>query len=186
MKEKLLDKRNPEAEAYANLMATRLRAVKREIKPKSSIQCASTQSLIERDPALDAQMKLRIPDPEKYKTLHPSLVERKIDVQEFLLIEGMRRSVKNTIGQSDQSATTPERKEKAINAFMYSQPAELTIEQMHKLTEMNKITEYTGPVPQTKKKNWLDLIKDLFGKGRVDLPRSLSYMEKQELFREKK
>lgn len=56
--------------------------------------------------------------------------QRDLSLEEIHTFETMRRRPKNTTGQSDKSATTPEKKETASQAFIFSPPAKVTREEI--------------------------------------------------------
>ncbi len=66
------------------------------------------------------------------KTLDEAVGMRNISIEEFILIDGMRKNSKNTLGQSEISATTPARRESAIQGFIYSPPADVTKDEVLK------------------------------------------------------
>lgn len=119
-----------------------------------------------------------------------AVAARPITAQEVAVVEDIRRKGRNSQGDAvsyGASAFTSERREAAVDAFIYTPPAELTPAQKTKLTEMNKITEYTGPVPEVKpikKKSWW---QKLFADDKNSpLPPPMSLAEKLELINGKK
>lgn len=164
MKETKIDKRLPENEAYAQYMVESLSQLRRAKKPASTIQCASMQATIDRDPSKDAEHWNRKIDLEKAIAPHPETCERSIDPFEYNLHEGLRRSVKNTTGQSEKSATTPDRKDRATESFIYSPPAEIAPAQVKKLTKIEPITELKE-LPKKKKEGFFDKIKKAFAQN---------------------
>lgn len=69
--------------------------------------------------------------------------ERKLDPQQVQILEAHRRNSKNTVGQSEVSATSPQQREAAIHAFYCSPPATLTPAEKAKIQEL---TPYS-PLP---------------------------------------
>lgn len=63
--------------------------------------------------------------------------QRPLDANEVQTYESHRRTSKNTVGQSEESATTPELRNKAVEAFVHSPPAKLTPEERDKLIKLN-------------------------------------------------
>lgn len=159
--EKPLAKPNEEFQAYTKLMGDSLKHIPK--KPASTVQSASTQALMERhkNPEKAEEYEKYRNSPEYMDAIKGITPERIISPDEFIVIEGLRRTSKNTTGQSEKSATTSERKEKAIDAFTYSEPTELTAQQKEKLTKMNAITELET-MPKEEKKSFLDLFRRLF------------------------
>jgi len=126
--------------------------------PPSTVQPASTQAILDRPVEDDLKHWLRpIPknwcaNPEAWKILQddPLNLEaqkafvgaKDFDPTQVAIVEDIRGKARNTEGQSEKSSVTPERKEKAIHAFHYSQPAPLTPEEIKKVTVVNEIKEF--------------------------------------------
>lgn len=175
MKIKETTSRNQDFSSYADMMSSELSKLPR--RPKTITQCASMQDLIERqkDPEKRKAYYEYQNSPEfweKVKAPHPESVERRISPDEFIMYEGMRQSSKNELGASDESASTQERKEKAMSAFTCSQPAKLTPQELEKLTRLTKIMELRK-VPEEVEKGIWEKIKSLFKK---DDPVELTYI----------
>jgi hypothetical protein len=127
--------------AYVQSMARSLKEIKREIKPASTIQCASTQeSLDTSDEQYAAKVKKMFED-KSWKAPHPDTVARNIDPFEFNLIEDTRRKPKNSIGQSDKSSVNDERKELGRQAYISTPPSPLREEEKERLIELDKIKQ---------------------------------------------
>lgn len=134
-----------------------------------SLQQKSTQDALERqktrNPDDDIDWAQR-PIPENYlanpnaSTLEELTGERTISPKEYMDYKSMQRSPKNSRGQSELSSVTKESKKRAVESFTYSKPAELTPEQIKRVT---KLTEFvsTALEPEKPKKG---LLQRLFGK----------------------
>jgi len=136
--------------AYADMMAAELKAVRRE-RPRIQILDRSKMSREEYDAAILAMQpastrRAMLETPEEKAKRHADLstitVEfasankdaksieelvplRDISPAEFDSAQRARKKSKNTLGQSEASAFTPERREAAASAFTCSPPAEL-------------------------------------------------------------
>lgn len=171
MKINLDYKKTEESIRYLKRMVTELSKFPR--KHGTTTQCESTQKIQSRVPSLDELHSKRSIDlaaahADKYYV-------RPMTVDEILLIEGMRYGIKNTLGQSEESATTIERREKAIHAFTYSKPAPLNEVEIEKLTQLVPIEELTE-MPRTP--TWFEKILDKFN-PKSDVVEPLSYYERQ-------
>ncbi len=60
------------------------------------------------------------------KTNDESVGKRNLDPDEIAAYTGMRHASKNTIGQSEKSATTPESRERAVQGLIFTPPAKVT------------------------------------------------------------
>lgn len=139
MKEFPIQERIPEHKAFSDRMIAELSAIKREKRPVSTVQCASTQATLDRDPALDAEWWAR-PLPESailataeikkamatgdidgFKRL---INQRDISPEEMNHVEATRRRPKNSIGQSEAPAHDEQKLEIAKNAYDYAFPVE--------------------------------------------------------------
>lgn len=121
----------------------------------STIQCASTQATLDRDPK----------DDEKHWNRHlPTGVqveqkERPLSPAEILPFESARRSAKNTLGGSDISSVDQQKRQKGMEAFTYSKPADLTKEQRRKVTRLQEIVN-TPLEPPKPKRRFFGLLPD--------------------------
>jgi len=114
-----------------------------------AMQPASTRAVLTRDPSLDAEYQNRPISTigqstfgDLKKDLDKLVAKRDIDAADAALVEEMRRGSKNTTGDSvsqGASSITPERKERAKEAFSYSKPTSLTPEQQRQAKELNEI-----------------------------------------------
>lgn len=155
--------RTLEDQLYAEAMAERLRetAPKRrgpthfngkpieELNPEErrefiiSQQPPSTRACLLRDPKDDAEWHKRgfgdWKAVKNAKTLDEAVAKRALDPSEVVVYEGLRRQVKNELGDSKDSSVTQEARERAIHAFTYSRPATLTPEERARLQKLEPI-----------------------------------------------
>lgn len=100
-------------------------------RPPTTVQAPSTQRTLDRDPLLDFEYQNR-PLPTNWKanpnakTIDESVAKRDLDPHEISHFESVRRRPKNSQGESQKSATTPERHTRAVESFIYSPPAQVT------------------------------------------------------------
>lgn len=134
---------------YVEHMVENLKRTAPAKRPVSTIQCASTQAILNRPKEKDAEHWNRPvlkewmynPDPKTPEEFDIAVAKRSVTLEEVVLVEGMRRSVKNTLGQQEEPSLSKELKEKAINAFYHSPPAELN------QLEKARVTQMTGYTP---------------------------------------
>lgn len=150
---------------YVSLVVEQQKALNIPKRPPSTTQVASMQATIDRDPSKDAEHWNRKIDMSVAIAPHPSTCERIIDPDQYSHIEAIRRRPKNSIGQSEKSSASEERKEIARQAFTCSQPADLNPAEKEKLTELNKIEEYVGPFIEPQKNSIFKRIIKLFGQS---------------------
>lgn len=174
-------KRNSEHAEFIRSTTEYIKSLNLPKKPASTVQCASTQATLDRDPSKDAEHWSR-PLPESvvlaskiqraaYETgdlneLERLLSTRKIRPDEASHIESVRRRPKNSLGQSDLPTADKAKIERAIHAFTYSGPAELTPEQKQRLAELTAYSQLAAsferePVTQPKP-TLLQKIKAMF------------------------
>lgn len=162
---KPLLERMPGQAAYVESVVAQLKALKIQKKPASTVQCASTQATLDRDPAKDEEHWNR-PLPAEVVEKNKQLVEayragdlsmldklveaRNISPEEFNIVEGLRRSFKNNLGQTSQSSASEYALRKAIDAFLYSPPAELTPEERKRISEMKPYAPLPESIPEVK------------------------------------
>src|SRR5665213_1475981 len=100
-----------------------------------SMQPVSTQAVLRRDPKDDAEAWnrpiLNWKAVEGCDTTTPegiakAVAKRALDPAEVVIVEGIRRKARNTLGDSKDSAFSKETKERAAQAFTYSRPANPT------------------------------------------------------------
>lgn len=147
---------NPSTE-YASYLE-RIAEEKRKIpkKPATTVQAASTQAILDRDPSRDAEWQSRplasnwlaVSDainPDGSIDRDKAVNARAVTAQEVAIIEDTRRKSKNTSGDAiseGASSITPEKRERAIDALVFSEPAPITEEQLEKAKELNqKVTK---------------------------------------------
>jgi hypothetical protein len=119
-------------------------------KASSTVQVASMQATLDRDPSQDAVHWNRQIDVEKaqvFKTGEESAAyaeQRKATYgRNADHVESTRRRSKNTQGTDpDASATTPEQKAKAVHAFTVSPPATPNEEELRRLKTLTPIIPY--------------------------------------------
>lgn len=125
---------------YIKRMANELS--KQPKRPVSHEQCASTKAILARDPAKDAEHWNRpIPVGAQLVSSYIEMeqFERKITPEEETIIDGIRKGGQvNTFGGSELSATTDLRREKATNAYIYSEPGPMTEDQKEAIKRMNE------------------------------------------------
>lgn len=157
MKEVMLLERNPEQRRYAEDMAALLSAIPRDRPTRTTVQCASTQAILDRDPACDEEWFNR-PWPESVIAQSRALRDAKSDEERARLVnqialdpvqvqvlEAHRRQSKNTLGQSELSGITEDAKRLAIDAFIHSPPAKLTPSERKKVTELMPMSSRMVP-----------------------------------------
>lgn len=136
-------------EEYVKRVVEELKAIPRLKIPPTTTQCASTQAVLDRDPSKDAEYWNRS-IPENWKAVpdadlstpegrDKAVAKRNVDPTEVAIAEDARRKSKNTIGDSEASSVTPEKRERGIWAFTYSKPVQLTPEQLKKVTKLEEI-----------------------------------------------
>lgn len=162
MNKKELDARNPVDAAYAEAMAKALPKMPPIIRPVSKAQALHDNR--HKDP--DAY-KAYLNRPEiTYEDCKGTTVrEMEIDYKQVMILESIRKSSKNTLGdfkESGLSSVSEEKKEIAISAFTCSPPAEITETEK---ALINTIAPYTElpPLPlEPPKKTIGDHISDFF------------------------
>jgi hypothetical protein len=131
------DKRNPNDQAYAERMAAEI--CKLGIKvPKTTTQQPSTQKLLAMTESELSQYRVR-GDAEDWKRDRYTM--RAITPDEFAVEQSRRKATKNTIGQSELSSATDDRKLSATHHFNVSPPAKLTAQEQLKLIQLQPIIE---------------------------------------------
>lgn len=162
---------------YVKRVVEELKAIPRIKIPPTTTQCASTQAVLDRDPALDEQHWNRpLPAELDWKR---EIVERSIGPQEYETAKSAQRSSKNTVGQSELGSVDKEKRQRGIDAFTYSKPAELTPDQIKKLTKLTEIVNTPlEPEPEKPKGIWRRMfgtphkdwhwVKDGLGRRKVE------------------
>jgi len=131
-------------------------SAEQKIEFDKSIQAPSMRATMERPKSMDAEWQNRPIPPEVIEQCK-KIREAKTDEEraklvnqgswdpgQIQIIEAHRKNSKNTLGQSELSATTDQRRLSAIEAFVHSPPAKLTPEERDKLMKMSG---YTPPPP---------------------------------------
>jgi hypothetical protein len=87
--------------------------------------------------------------------------ERKVSTKEIVLGEDLRRKPRNTFGDAHDTPTlTPQMKEKAVQAFMYSKPHDLKDEEIKRITKLEEIVNTPMDPPVQKKQGfWARLFR---------------------------
>jgi hypothetical protein len=176
--------RSPEDQAYLEMMVEERKKLPK--KPPTTVQAASTQAILDCHSqgifGKSFEGPININAQVKDDKGGIFINERPLLVEDIILIEGMRRGAKNELGTSQKSSVTEEKKERAIDAFIYTPPADLTDTEVLKVfTEMNKITPLTE-VPTVNQLSWLKKLLNIFGcKGKGEAARRYSYAELQKI-----
>lgn len=106
----------------------------RVVKAATDKQEPSTERNLARDPAKDdewiARLVNTVPDNWKAvpdaKTTEEAVAMRRVDPTEVQLVETTRRRPKNSFGQSNKAGSSPERKNRAMEAILFTPPAKVT------------------------------------------------------------
>lgn len=113
--------------AYVATVISQLREKPHQKREVTTVQSASTTELNNLSPESRVVRDRQRSDPaywadlaERAKAPHPETVKREITPGEFALIGAARMRPKNSIGQSEESASSPERREKARYAYQFS------------------------------------------------------------------
>lgn len=120
----------------------------------STIQEPSTRAILERDPSKDEEHWNRpLPDEVDWKRDYTDL--RNITPDEYIIFNAMRHAAnRNEIGKTNESSIDEEKREKGIQAFTYSRPADLSQEDKERIVKLigieSKPIEYVPP----KKERW--------------------------------
>lgn len=88
------------------------------------------------------------------KTQDELTAMRPLKPDEIQAEEKRRRGSKNTRGASDKGSVDPVKRDKGIHAFTYSAPANLTPEQIKKLTKLEQIISTPLDPEKPRKKKW--------------------------------
>lgn len=178
MKIKYDYKRSPETQSYIDMMVASM--PRRQKKSGTTVQSESTQKILARDPSLDEIHSKRSID---LAAAHADrYYERPISAQEFNLIEGIRRKAKNTLGNSEKSSVPQEKRERAIEAFTYSQPIELSESEKQKITQLETVKELKE-LPIKNKKGLLEKFLAIFNRP-IENTDTHSYAEMQAYMKE--
>jgi len=166
---------------YTAMMVKSLNAIKREKKPGTTTQCASTMANLERQktrkPHEDMDWVLRPIDPSYLAVPDATNLEQLTGKRQFdfdqVMILSTKDGSKNSLGDGFKSSTSPEHREKAIHAFTYSKPYEPTDEERERMAtpaELAEIKRLTNPIqafpPEPRVSKWRKVwewIKPFFG-----------------------
>lgn len=111
-----------------------------------SMQPPSTQAALlaqkKRNPDDDLEWLLR-PIPEcianpNAKNKDELVAKRNVGIEEFTLVEGMRRAQRNTVGESKAASVDSEMRSRAVHAFTYSEPANPSISDLKRLKRLSE------------------------------------------------
>jgi len=84
--------------------------------------------------------------------------KRELGIEEMILYTDYRHSPKNSMGTEDLTMQTPENRRRAVEAFTYSKPAELTKEELKRVTKLVPIeSEKLDPVEPKPQGFWARL-----------------------------
>lgn len=160
--------RDPIKQAQFEATLEEIKAIRYEKRPASTVQAASLAPIWDSekntlremtDEQIEAYRNRPWPTKDQWqretdaeKIQAELIAANPTRITDLRIADDERRKSKNTIGQSDLSAFSPERRELARQAFSYTPPAELTPLQKERLVELNPITPYTGPVPEAPKR----------------------------------
>lgn len=106
-----------------------------------SMQPASTQAILRRDPKDDVKLWERKTlnwkaNPEA-KSLDESVGKRTLDAQDVILHNSTKQ--RNQLGDSKESSVSPDKRNSGIWAFAYSKPADLSKEDTRKITKLTEM-----------------------------------------------
>ena len=83
------------------------------------------------------------------------MAKRDVKIDEFTVLENYRRAQKNTAGTGDTKSVDEEGRERAINAFTYSKPAEPSVADLKRLTKAKPLENAVQPVEAVKEEEKL-------------------------------
>ena len=135
---------------YVKRVVEELKAIPRIKMPVSLEQTPVTQALLDaqklRPEHQDAEYirnKMDAPISEAAQIRDASgginVGTRQLGVEEMLIAEDIRHKGRNTLGQSEASSVDTDKRQAGIEAFTYSKPADLTQEQIKRLTKLTEI-----------------------------------------------
>lgn len=144
--------------AHVKRMVDELKAIPRQKIPPTTTQAPSTQALLDAQKARpeweDAKYireKWAKDFPEHTQVRNPDgsidVGERPVSINEALLVENTRRAQKNTIGQSTESSVSGEKRQRGIEAFTYSEPANLSNAELERLAKLNEMEAVVAAEP---------------------------------------
>ena len=124
-----------------------------------SMQTPAMQAAIleqkKRNPEDDLEWILRpisacLANPEA-KNQDELVKKRNVGIEEFSLVEGMRRSQKNTVGTSTLTTINEDRRNKGVEAFTYSKPANPSTADLKRLKKVEPIQDAIQPIEREEK-----------------------------------
>ncbi len=127
---------------YVKMMSETLLAIPREKIPPSTVQAASTQESLNTTDEQYAEKVKKMFESGSWKApvyTEEEMLDRLHNTYGLEMIDMMqrkRRESKNTIGESKKSATSPERRQKAIEVWNYTEPAPYTPEEKLEIKEI--------------------------------------------------
>lgn len=142
-----------------------------------SLQCNSTKMIMDRPIEKDKEWQNR-PLPkeaiEQSQRLEKALSDgdsaefkrlvgnRELSPDEIFYFESMRRRSKNTKGQSEAKGHSDQKRENAVQGFIYTPPAKVTTQEVTQRAV--GLVEYKSEplIEEVKKITWFDAIKDMF------------------------
>lgn len=129
-----------------------------------SMQPESTQKAMiaqkSRAPEDDLEYLLRPIDPSyladpNAKDLDDLIKARRITPEEYTTYNRLRKSQRNTLGDSRQASINEESKARAVHAFTYSKPYEPNLTEMKKLKKLTELVNTALPDPFSAKEEYV-------------------------------
>jgi len=161
------------------------------------MQAPSTRAVIERPISEDARAQVRSISLDAQVRKEDGTIdinERETTAKEIVVHEGYRRKSKNTqqistnvwvdgknVKDIQLSSATSEKKEKAVDTFMFTPPADLNEQEMKRLTLYAQLKELEV-LPKEHKLSWLDKLLLKLKVRQADTSDRYSYAELQELW----
>ena len=130
---------------YTDFMVEEMKKIPREKIPPTTTQAESTKRILARDPSQDEAWFNR-PNPSNWKAVPDAKTQeeavgmRSLTPDEYNTEESRRRSSKNTLGDAvslGARSLSEDAIERAIHAFTYSTPTELSSAEMVKLKQLS-------------------------------------------------
>jgi hypothetical protein len=125
---------------YVSFMAESLKTLRVvEKKPATTIQSASTQKVLDMSEEELKSYRSREIDLSKAIIPRDQWKKREISAEEYNVYKSMQEASKNTLGQFEGERVSPQRKELARQAFMFSKPSPITEQDKDKIVKLEKI-----------------------------------------------
>lgn len=148
---------------YVKRVTEELAAIPRMKIPPTKTQTPATQALLDAQKSRpEWQDEEYIRDkwakdfPEHAQVRNPdgsvNTGERQLGIQETLLVEDIRHKGRNTLGQSAEGSVSKEKRQKGIEAFTYSKPANPTEAEIARLKKLEPMEAVVVSVPVTDEK----------------------------------